>query len=136
MRMWPNTIEHFITEYEHLERVHPEFAKRYVPVGGDQFGSFRDHPCPLGRIYILERQGEAGLPAGPEIEVVSHRDAVIELLRYSFITRLSEAVGLAGDRFDFLSGLVQKVPVRRLICPSGYEYLPQIRQAILSDLTD
>jgi hypothetical protein len=133
--MWPNEAEHFLTEYEHLERVHPEFSKRYVPVGEDQFGLFCDHPCPLGRIYLLERREASDLPAGLEIRAVSHRDAVIETLRYSFITRLSEAVGLAPARFNFISGLVQKVPVRRLIYPSGYEYLPQVRLSILNDLT-
>jgi hypothetical protein len=135
MRLWPNEAEHFLTEYEHLERVHPEFTKLYVPVGDDQFGPFCDHSCPMERFYILERREASDLPAGLEIKPVSHRDAVIELLRYSFITRLAEAVGLAADRFDIISGLVQQVPVRRLIYPSGYEYLPQIRLAILNDLS-
>ena len=134
IRMWPNEAEHFLIEYEHLERVHPEIAKRYVPVGDDLFGPFCDHPCPLERIFILERRGASDLPAGLEIKHVSHRDAVIELLRYSFITRLAEAAGLTADRLGFLSSLVQKVPVRRLIYPSGYEHLAQIRQSILNDL--
>jgi hypothetical protein len=135
MRMWPDEAEHFLTEYEHLERVHPELSKRYVPVGDDQFGQFCDHPCLLERIYILERRETSDLPAGLEMKRVSHRDALIELLRYSFITRLAEAAGLAADRFDFFSGLVQKAPVRRLIYPSGYEHLPEIRRSIHSDLS-
>ena len=135
MRMWPGEAEHFLAEYEHLERVHPELSKRYVPVGDDQFGPFCNHPCPLERIYILERRETSDLPASFEMKRVSHRDALIELLRYSFITRLAEAVGLAADRFDFFSSLVQKVPVHHLIYPSGYEHLPEIRQSILSDLS-
>jgi hypothetical protein len=135
MRMWPDEAEHFLTEYEHLERVHPEFTKRYIPVGDEQFGQFCDHPCPLERVYLLERREASNLPTGLEIKHVSHRDAVIEILRYTFITRLAEAVGLAADRFDIISGLVQKVPVRRLVYPSGYEYLPLIRLSILRDLS-
>ena len=121
MRMWPDEADHFLTEYEHLERVHPDLDKRYVPVGNGYFGLFCDQPVPLGRIYILERRGADDLQAEPEIQHIPHREALIELLRYSFITRLSEAVGLAGDRFGSLSGLVRVIPVRRLIYPSGYE---------------
>jgi len=135
VRMWPDEAKHFLTEYEHLERVHPEITKRYVPVGDGQLGPFCDHPCPLERIYLLERRETSDSPAGPELKRVSHRDALIELLRYSFITRLAEAAGLAAGRFDFFSSLAQKVPVSRLIYPSGYEHLPQVWQEILSDLS-
>jgi hypothetical protein len=133
MRMWPDEAEHFLAGYEDLERVHPELSKRYVPVVGADFGAFCDHPCPLERIYILERREAADLPNGPVIKSVSHRDAVIELLRYSFITRLAESAGLAPDRFDLFAGLVRSIPLRRLVYPSGYEFLPQVRQAILTD---
>ena len=133
MRMWPEEAEHFLAHHEDLERVHPEFTKRYVPVGEDKFGAFHNHACPLNRIYILERQEASNLPNGVEIKSVSHRDAMIELLRYSFVTRLAEAAGLAPDRFTFLAGLAQDIPLRRLIYPNGYEYLPQVRQAILAD---
>lgn len=133
MRMWPDEAEHFLAGYEDLERVHPELSKRYVPVVGADFGAFCDHPCPLERIYILERREAADLPNGPVIKSVSHRDAVIELLRYSFITRLAESAGLAPDRFDLFAGLVRSVPLRRLVYPSGYVFLPQVRQAILTD---
>jgi hypothetical protein len=133
MRMWPDEAEHFTNHYEELERVHPDFTKRYVPVSEQDFGLFCDRPCPLGQIYILERREAAELVEGPRIKPVSNRQAVIELLRYSFVTRLSQAVGLAPDRFNFFAGLVGEVPVRRLVYPSGYEYLPQVRQAILAD---
>lgn len=133
MRMWPEEAEHFFTHHEDLERVHPELTKRYVPVGEDKFGAFYNHACLLNRIYILERQETSDFKNGVEIKNVSHRDAVIELLRYSFVTRLAEAAGLAPDRFAFLAGLAQNIPLRRLIYPSGYEYLSQVRHAILAD---
>jgi hypothetical protein len=133
MRMWPGEAEHFLTTYEELERVHPEFTKRYVPMNAVDLGEFCDRPCPLERIYILERREVSALQDSLEIKSLTHRDALIELLRYSFVTHLAEAAGLAPNRFDFLAGLVRKVTVRRLIYPSGYEYLPQVRQAILTD---
>jgi hypothetical protein len=133
MRLWPSEAEHFLIDYEELELVHPEFSKRYVPMKEVGFGDFCDHPHPLGRIYILERREASDLPDGLTIKSVSHRDAMIELLRYTFVTSQAEAVGLAQERFDLLARLAQSVPVRRLIYPSGHEYLPQVRQAILAD---
>lgn len=133
MRLWPSEAEHFLIDYEELELVHPEFSKRYVPMKEAGFGDFCDRPCPLGRIYILERREASDLPEGLTIQSVSHRDAVIELLRYTFVTSQAEAVGLAQGRFDFLAQLAQSIPVRRLIYPSGHEYLPQVRQAVLTD---
>lgn len=133
MRLWPSEAEHFLVDYEELELVHPEFSKRYVPMKEVGFGDFCDHPRPLGRIYILERREASDLPDGLTIKSVSHRDAMIELLRYTFVTSQAEAVGLAPERFDFLARLAQSVPVRRLIYPSGHEYLSQVCRAILTD---
>lgn len=133
MRMWPDETEHFFARVDDLEKVHPEYSKRYVPLAEMDRGAFSDQPSQLKRIYILERRESSDLPDGPRIEGVSTRDAVIELLRYSFVTRLAEAAGLAPNRFKFLTGMVQKIPLSRLVYPSGYEYLPQIRQVILAD---
>ena len=136
MRMWPGEAEHFLDQYEELERVHPDSTKRYVPVSEQAFGLFCDRPCQLGRIYILERREASELAGGPQIKNVSNREAVIELLRYSFVTRLGQVAGLAPDRFNFFAGLVQQVPLRRLVYPSGYEFLPQVRRAILADCSE
>lgn len=136
MRMWPGEAEHFLSNSEDLERVHPEFSKRYVPLATSGFGAFCDDPTPLERIYVLERREAPDLPNGLEIRRVAPRDTLIELLRYSFITRLAEAAGLGPGRFDLLGRLARAVPLRRLIYPSGYEYLPQVRQAILEDCSN
>lgn len=135
MRMWPGETEHFLDRVDDLERVHPQFTKRQVPLEQTKIGAFSDQPAWLKRVYILDRRDPSELPAGPQIQSVSHRNAVIELLRYSFVTRLAEAAGLLPQRFQLLTGLVQQVPLSRLIYPSGYPYLPQIRQAILVDLS-
>jgi hypothetical protein len=133
MRMWPDETEHFFARVDDLEKVHPEYSKRYVPLAEMDRGAFSDLPCQLKRIYILERREASDLPDGPLVEGVSTRDAVIELLRYTFVARLAEAAGLAPNRFQFLTRLVQKIPLSRLVYPSGYEYLPQTRQVILAD---
>lgn len=131
MRMWPDEATHFLGHYEDLPLVHPDLAKRRVPIGPNGFGSFHDAPLPLGCLYLLERQPEG--EAAIEICDVSPRDALIELLRHSFTPLLVEAAGLQPARFDLLSRLVLQVPVKRLRYPSGFDRLPRVAEAVRRD---
>jgi hypothetical protein len=133
MRMWPPEAEHFLGHYEDLALIDPQLSKRRVPVGADSFGSFCGEPQPLGRIYLLDRlRPQQAARVG--ITPLSPRDAVLELLRYSFMPRLVEAIGLQGRRLQLLTRAAQDVPMRRLSFPSGYRYLPDVCEAILADL--
>lgn len=132
MRMWPDESLHFLGGCDHLPLVHPDRSKRRVPVGSGGFGAFHDAPLPLACLYLLERQEEGDTPI--EIREVSPREALIELLRQSFLPRLVEAAGLQPARFDLLSRLVLSVPVKRLRYPSGFDRLPEVTEAVRHDL--
>ena len=134
MRMWPNEALYFLGYCDTLERVHPEITKRWVPVGQDGFGSFCNDLQPLRCIYVPERCASETDCLHVEIVPLSPRDAVVELLRYSFIPRIVKAVGLAPQRLTHFTQLAQQVPVRRLIYPSGFDHLSAVREAILEDL--
>jgi hypothetical protein len=121
MRMWPDEAAHFLPGWEELPTVHPAISKRRVPVGDGGFGAFHGEPLPLACLYLPERVAEGTV----EIQDVSPRDAVIELLRHSFSPRLVEAAGLGPRRLDFFARLAMKVPVRRLRYPSGFDRLPE-----------
>lgn len=56
MRMWPDEAEFFLGGYEALSHVHPDSAKRYVPVGAGGFGAFNVDPVPLRCLYLPERR--------------------------------------------------------------------------------
>jgi hypothetical protein len=128
MRMWPDEAAWFLERWEKLPLVHPEVAKRRVPVGEDGFGAFLDASLPLACLYIPERR-----PEGPvEIVDVSPRDALIELVRYSFSPHLVAAAGLQPFRFDLFARLAQSVPVRRLRYPAGFERLEEVARATIS----
>jgi hypothetical protein len=133
MRMWPDAASHFLRRYEHLPQVSPDTAKRWVPAGPEGFGVFQSSPSPLACVYLLDRPQQEG-GTGIEIRALSPRDALIELLRHSFASLLVDAAGLQPARFDLLSRLVTKVPVRRLSYPSGFSLLPRVADAVLRDL--
>ncbi|MBC7260861.1 MAG: hypothetical protein H5T63_02510 [Chloroflexi bacterium] len=134
MRLWPDEAQYFLGHYEDLEFVHPAYAKRRVPIGPGGFGTFCDEAKPLACIYLPERRDAQKCGNQVEISPLSRRDALIELVRHSFVASVVEQLGLQAQRLDFFARMVQQVPMRRLVYPSGSEYLPQVQEAILTDL--
>lgn len=132
IRLWPDQAEYFLGHHQNLQLVHPGGSKRRVPVGPDGLGAFCDMPKPLSCFYLPDRRD---LQEGTiEITPVSRRDAVIELVRHSFLARIVAAMGLQSQRLDFFAQLVRHIPMRRVLYPSGSEYLPCVRERILEDL--
>ncbi|HSG39948.1 MAG TPA: hypothetical protein VLE27_09955 [Thermoanaerobaculia bacterium] len=129
MRMWPDEAAWFLEGWEALPLVHPQVTKRRIPVGPvgeDGFGAFLDSTLPLACLYIPERR-----PDGPvEIVDVPPRDALIELVRFSFSPHLVAAAGLQPFRFDLFARLAQSVPVRRLRYPAGFERLAEVAEVL------
>lgn len=134
MRMWPAEAQHFLGGYETLELVHPELSKRRVLVGEDGFGTFCAAPRSLTAIYLPERHDTATWSNTVNITLLSPRDAVIALVQHSFVPRIAQAVGLQPKRLDFFARLIARVPVYRLQYPSGFAYLPYVRDALLEHI--
>ncbi|MEN8144865.1 MAG: hypothetical protein ABFS14_07925 [Gemmatimonadota bacterium] len=130
MRMWPDQARHFTDDVDALALVLAGEEKRRVPIAAEAFCSGRN---PLAALYIPERGAET---AGQiEIDTLSPRDAVIELVRESFLTRLLESAGLHGRRLAAFVSLARQVPVRRIRYPNGIDLLPDVRAAIVREET-
>jgi hypothetical protein len=137
MRMWPDLARHVLGEaWERMPLAHPRYDKRRIPVGPDGFGHFLDRVQPLACLYLPERKEAKDGTLETRIQSLSPREALFELLRGSFLTRLPQAAGLASRRLQLLSAVVETVPVRRLIYPSGFQHLPEVSRRILEDLDD
>ena len=87
---------------------------------------FCEQPRPLRRIYFLG----AGSSAQLVFEPVKPAEALIELVKHSFLLDLEERAMLAAQ-FDEFSRLVSKPICYRLDYPRRYEDLALIRQAIV-----
>ncbi|HUP01090.1 MAG TPA: hypothetical protein VM737_06170 [Gemmatimonadota bacterium] len=134
MRMWPEVAEHFLDRFEDLDLVHPELTKRRVPVGRGGLGEFCDGTRPLGRIYLPTRRDAGDPSSAVEIRPVPPGQALIELVRGSFLPRITQAAGFQERRLGRLARLARDVPMRELIYPSGLSSLPAVREAVLADL--
>ncbi|MFC1879555.1 hypothetical protein ACFLZW_06535, partial [Chloroflexota bacterium] len=134
IRIFPEVAEHFLGGNQGLDVVMPGFPKRVAHVEHDAFGRFCHSPRPLACIYLLER-GDTETPLHKTMFTpVSPRDAVIELIRFDFTTRVNEVLGFSADRLEFFSQLARCIPVRRITYPNGHEYLPEVCDAILRNL--
>ena len=135
MRMWPEQAEHFLGHYEDLEIVYPGYSKRRVPVEENGLGSFCAVSRPLARLYLPERRKVVDWGVRTEITPVPRREALMALIGHSFVPHLVEAMGLQSRRLGFFAEMISRVPVRRVIYPSGLDHLPRVRRAILNDLS-
>lgn len=134
VRVWPDKARHLLGHYEHLSLVNPAFSKRRVFIGEEGFGAFCGTSQPLACLYIPERRDPTDWGTQVRITPVSPREGLMTLIEYSFMGRIVEKLGMHAHRLGFFSRMVSRVPVRRVVYPSGYDHLPRVRQAILDDL--
>lgn len=142
MKLTPEQAQRFAGGAEGFGLVHPSFAKLNVPA--ERVGSLATAPLPLARIYLVERRAEAAPDASVSIEPVAPGEALIQLVRHSFLAELLDGhaahPGFAGmdslhtQRFHRLAALARAVAVRRLCYPSGYQHLPAVHAAVRADL--
>ena len=128
MRLWPDQARHFYGETSVLPRVTEAVEKLRAPVGAG-FGAFQEQSLPLRSLY-LPRRWEAAEIA---ITDAAPQEALLELLRCSFLARMLEACGKRALRLPLLAALIEGVPVRHLCYPDGVEHLPRVAEAILAD---
>ncbi len=129
LRLWPRSMDDLVENPTELEPVHPDFDKRRVPVGGAGLGTFQDSARPLDALFLPVREGST-----IEMERLSPREAMIELVRHSFLGALGEAAIGIGRRFERLAWVAERIPVFHLRYPNGLEHLPRVRAAVLGHL--
>jgi hypothetical protein len=136
MRLWPDEAKLFTGVYEEFEPIQKGYDKRRVPIGYQHFGKFIDRATPLGCIYLAQRRNSDEESESIHITLLPPRQAVIDLIRFAYSSRLSEALGRNDTRLDFFARLAGQVHVRRLSFPSGHKHLPAVLSALLADLQD
>ncbi len=97
----------------------------------EKYGCFYPAPVPLAVLYLPERLSEN---TSVLIEQLSPKDAYLGLLQHSFLGKWLVNSSLNARRMTFLARLAEKMPIKRLVYPSGYEYLPAVVAAVRQDL--
>lgn len=133
VRLWPEDAGRLLGPgggaFRGLPRAHPAHEKLRAPVAPEGLGRFETSPRPLTRIYLPERR-----EGGPvEIRPLPPREALMALVRHSFLPRLVEAMGWGERRLELLARLAETVPVARLAYPGGAAHLETVRRAVVAD---
>lgn len=112
LRLWPDSSAALqygtgdtVAHYSEKRR----FAARALP----------DDPLTLRGVFLLNADAAEAVP---ELLDVTRRDAVIALLRNTFVLD-TEDVGRAAARLDVLGDIAARVPVRALRLPHRYDAL-------------
>jgi hypothetical protein len=125
--MWPDQARHFVEDVAALAPVHPYLDKKRVPAKAVGMGRFCSAPQPLRALYLPERRDDVETV---DIQPLAPGEAVIELIRGSFVAPLVERAGWQARRLALLTRIAQRVPLRRLVYPSGVTHLPDVVAAV------
>ena len=124
IRLWEDSQEALLGE-DALTAPPVQYTSKSRFLAGNEI-VFCDQPRVLHRVYFL---GE-GSDQGPIFERLKPGEALIELLRHSFLLDIEERQVLAAH-FDELASLVSRPIYYRLDYPRYFEGLATVRQAII-----
>jgi len=129
LRLWPHQAQHFFGSTDGMETATSLETKLRLDVGPGGYGRFCADAQPLLGIYVLKRVEEAE----SDVEIVpigTAAEKVRSLTQHSFVRRLVSASGMSATRFGVLAGLVERVPVYRLVYRSGLDNLSAVYDAL------
>lgn len=127
--LWPDSVEKLLGGAEALPLLTETWEKRYLALDGKR-GKFAPGPLPLGIIYLFAERTDQ--PDVPRIEAVSPREALLELVKNTYMNWLLDREQRAIE-FDVLSRLVGRIPVRRITAHTDGEKIAALCALIAED---
>ncbi|HVC21064.1 MAG TPA: hypothetical protein VNE16_13380 [Vicinamibacterales bacterium] len=130
-RLWDDSLRALYgTAPGRLAPVAQYTRKRRLGPGTGRF-RFCEEPLPLVRLYVLTPGRRAA--AGGRLTGISRREAMVELLRFTFHLDVTDAEALAV-RFRLAGQVAGQVAIRALALPSGLDGLVSVRRLLEDDL--
>lgn len=130
IKLLPEMTRRFLGEAEKTFPVNPQTQKLIVPLG-------RERAChvatPLAAFYVLPSLDKIPVGSNVCIKSLSRKQAFLSLLGSAFNTSILHPHRLQ-HQFEATQALANSVVVKQLSYPRDLECLPQVREAILSDL--
>lgn len=108
-----------------LPLIHPAARKRRYDLPKDVWA---DASLPIRCGFVLDRNATIG---AVHVVRLSPAEALIEMLRHTYLPRTTAAAGLAGRRLLALSQVARQVPMFTVSYPDGEQWLPVLRAAMV-----
>lgn len=134
LRLWEDAMAWLFGRDGSYESVAHYTTKQRVPLDWCP-QAFCAEPEPIRRVYSLAHFPEAANKTDIVIERLSKRDGFMELINGAFRLDITDP-NMLKRQFHFLERVASKVSVRHLIFPRNFNFLPAVREAILTDLQD
>lgn len=129
LRLWEDSEDSLLGEHARKAPALP-FTPKSRFFAGEHI-AFCNRPLPLRRVYFL---GDGTRPDAA-FERISPSEALIELVRHSFLLDIEERRMLAAQ-FDELTEMVKQPMFFRLDYPRRYDDLARVRQAIVDHVRE
>jgi len=132
LRLWEDSFSRLFGGKSAHESVAHYTTKRRIDIERKQ-DVYGGEGQALKRLYVIADRSESEGKADIVMERPCPRDSFMALVRCAFRLDITDR-NMLSRQFRFLERVVSKVPVRKLIYPRDFKFLPAVREAILKDL--
>ena len=130
IKLFSRIASRFLGQAMNRVPMNAETDKLIVPIDEHQSCA---SPVALKVIYSLAAPREACRTPRASIEILTPREAFVELVKGTFNRRLVSRPRLARQ-FGVMSSLASRVPVRTLTYPRTIERLQEVQRVVIADL--
>ncbi len=127
--LWPESVQMLLGREDALPLITTGWEKRYLALDGKRALFARQSP-PLALIYVFGAR--AGDSNAPRVEPLSPKEAVLELVRNTYMNWVLSSEQRAAE-FDALCRLVERASVRRIVPHTQPERIGDLCDLILRD---
>ena len=127
--LWPDAVETLLGTSDALPRLTPSWEKCFLPLDGER-ARFEPEERPLGVIYLLAPRTAS--EDAPRVEQISPREALLGLVQNTYMNWILDRKQRAAE-FDFLSTLVKRTSVRRIVPHSDPARIAALCDLIIAD---
>jgi hypothetical protein len=127
--LWPESVQMLLGSEDALPLISTGWEKRYLALDGHR-AQFAASVLPLSLIYVFGLR--AGDAHAPRIEALPAREAVLELVRNTYMNWVLGSEQRASE-FDSVCRLVGRVAVRRIVPHESPEKIGELCDLILND---
>lgn len=136
LRLWQDSMNEFFNSdiTAGVQRVHDSYDK--FSLNDEHLNNqwLKNDSLTLSALYILDRIGSSNMSPECWIEDLAPANALIRLIQESVLSNATGVLGIETIRLKYLGQLVSEIPVKRLRYTSGYDYLPEVCELVISDL--
>jgi hypothetical protein len=126
LKLWPNSAAYLGMDPDKMARLHPELDKRIHRLDDD----FSMEPCRISSIYVLD------IGDYEEIRPIKPREALIELVRHTYLSRYLQPTGTASLHLQQCAKVASSVPLYYLRRPPSLFRLPKIARLVEDHVAD